>query len=70
MVDYVTLRKDLYEKFHDAFEKLYMSELKDQLNNKQAEIDGLNMIIRDLERRLEHAEWLVDKYREEDGTSD
>lgn len=34
--------------------------------DQQAEIEGLKMIIKDLERRLEHAEWLVDKYREEE----
>ena len=66
MADYEAISKELYEKFHDAFEKLYVSELKDQLNDKQAEIDGLKMIIKDLERRLDHAEWLVDKYREDE----
>ena len=32
------------------------------------EIEGLKIIIKDLERRLDHAEWLVDKYREEEDT--
>lgn len=36
--------------------------------DQQAEIEGLRMIIKDLERRLDHAEWLVDKYREEEET--
>lgn len=80
--DYDAIRKDLYERFHGAFEKLYISELKDQIADKdeiitaherviadqQAEIEGLRMIIKDLERRLDHAEWLVDKYREEEET--
>ena len=35
---------------------------------QRAEIEGLKIIIKDLERRLEHAEWLVDKYREEEDT--
>jgi hypothetical protein len=80
MADYEAIRKDLYERFHDAFEKLYVSELKDQIADKdeiitaqdhmiadqQAEIEGLKIIIKDLERRLEHAEWLVDKYRHDE----
>jgi hypothetical protein len=36
--------------------------------DQQAEIEGLKIIIKDLERRLEYAEWLVDKYREEEDT--
>ena len=36
--------------------------------DQQAEIEGLRMIIKDLERRLDHAEWLVDKYRGEEET--
>lgn len=32
----------------------------------KAEIEGLRIIIKDLEKRLEHAEWLVDKYRHDE----
>lgn len=39
-----------------------------EIDNQQAEIEGLKIIIKDLERRLDHAEWLVDKYREEEDT--
>ena len=66
MPDYEAIRKDLYEKYHEAFEKLYVSELKDSIADKQAEIEGLRIIIKDLEKRLEHAEWLVDKYRQDE----
>ena len=66
MPDYNAIRKDIYERFHDAIEKLYVSELKDSIADKQAEIEGLRIIIKDLEKRLEHAEWLVDKYRQDE----
>ena len=98
MVDYEAISKELYEKFHDAYQKLYVSELKDEnerlrerleispdhpydgiycrdetirlldakIDDKQAEIEGLKIIIKDLERRLDHAEWLVDKYRQDE----
>jgi superoxide dismutase len=65
MVDYTELRKELYEKFHDAYHKLYVSELKDQIAEKNAEIESLQIRIKDLERMLGHADWLVQKYREE-----
>jgi hypothetical protein len=59
MTDYETIRKDIYESFHDTFHKLYISELKDQIADKdevitsndhviaeqQAEIERLNNII-------------------------
>lgn len=35
---------------------------------QQAEIESLKIIIKGLERRLDHAEWLVNKYREEEDT--
>lgn len=41
MTDYRAISKDLYERFHDAFEKLYVSELKDQIAEKDAEIERL-----------------------------
>ena len=31
MVDYAELRKELYEKFHDAYHKLHVSELQDEI---------------------------------------
>lgn len=34
MSDYEAIRKDIYERFHDAIEKLYVSELKDQISDK------------------------------------
>lgn len=45
-----------------------IEQLRNQVAEQQAEIEGLKIIIKDLERRLEHAEWLVDKYREEEDT--
>lgn len=80
MPDYQAIRKDIYERFHDAIEKLYVSELKDQIADKdevitaqdhmiadlQAEIEGMRVIINGLQRQLEHAEWLVDKYRQDE----
>lgn len=82
MVDYTELRKELYEKFHDAYHKLYVSELQEKIAEmdevvtgcnhviaeQQAETESLKIIIKDLERRLEYAEWLVHKYREEEDT--
>ena len=80
MPDYQAIRKDIYERFHDTIEKLYVSELKDQIADKdevitaqdhmiadqQAEIEGMRVIINGLQRQLEHAEWLVDKYRQDE----
>lgn len=65
MADYAELRKELYEKFHDAYHKLYVSELKDQIADKNAEIESLQIRIKDLERQLSDASWLVDHYRNE-----
>lgn len=36
---------------------------------QHVEIESLNARIRDLERRLSHADWLVDKYRQDDRTT-
>lgn len=63
MVDYAELRKELYEKFHDAYHKLYVSELKDQIAEKNAEIESLQIRIRDLERQLSNASWTAEMYR-------
>ena len=63
MVDYTELRKELYEKFHDAYHKLYVSELKDQIAEKNAEIESLQIRIRDLERQLSNASWTAEMYR-------
>ncbi len=30
MTDYKALRKELYDKFHESYEKLYVSELKEE----------------------------------------
>jgi len=107
-VDYRAISKDLYERFHDAFEKLYVSELKDQIAEKDEIITALNHTIEEqqeeigrlrdvlkinteqqaehiktlleswekerkiltdqiksLRHRVDHAEWLVEKYRYE-----
>ena len=45
-----------------------IEQLRNHVAVQQAEIEDLQTIIKDLERRLEHAEWLVDKYREEEDT--
>jgi hypothetical protein len=42
---YDEIRKEMYEKYHDAFQKLYVSELKDDIN-------ALNARIKDLENEL------------------
>ena len=86
MVDYTELRKELYEKFHDAYHKLYVSELQEEIEKLRKEVkevdDDWNMLrdkydmlvienmdlkkrIAHLERMLGHADWLVQKYREE-----
>lgn len=56
---------------YDAFEKLYISELKDQIAEKDEVITALNHTIAELQAqntalkyRLDHADWLVEKYRE------
>ena len=45
MADYEAIRKDLYERFHDAFEKLYISELKDQIADKDEIITANDHVI-------------------------
>ena len=45
-----------------------IEQLRNHVAYQQAEIEGLKIIIKDLERRLEHAEWLIDKYRKEEET--
>lgn len=64
-IDYRAISKDIYERFHDAFHKLHVSELKEQLAEKDEIITALNHTIADLKHRVDLAEWLVEKYREE-----
>ena len=40
--------------------------LRNKVGDQHAEIESLRIIIKDLERRLEHAEWLIHIYREEE----
>lgn len=59
MVDYAELRKDLYEKFHDAYQKLYVSELQD-------EIDRLREVLRiNTEQQAEHIKTLLESWEKE-----
>jgi uncharacterized coiled-coil protein SlyX len=76
MADYEAIRKDLYERFHDAFEKLYISELKDQIADKNeiitandhviaeqhAEIERLRAALRDVLSYVPHGDMPVTIY--------
>jgi uncharacterized coiled-coil protein SlyX len=53
MADYEAIRKDLYERFHDAFEKLYISELKDQIADKNEIITANDHVIADQQAEIE-----------------
>ena len=53
MADYEAIRKDLYEKFHDAFEKLYISELKDQIADKDEIITANDHVIAEQQVEIE-----------------
>jgi uncharacterized coiled-coil protein SlyX len=53
MTDYETIRKDIYERFHDAFEKLYISELKDQIADKDEIITANDHVIADQQAEIE-----------------
>ena len=52
------------DRISDAQEEILA--LRNKVGDQQAEIEGLKIIIKGLERRLEHAEWLVDKYRQDE----
>lgn len=39
MTDYAELRKELYEKFHDAYHKLYVSELQEENERLRAALE-------------------------------
>lgn len=39
MIDYAELRKELYEKFHDAYHKLYVSELQDEIDRLRSALE-------------------------------
>ena len=56
MTDYKAIRKDLYERFHDAFEKLYVSELKDQIADKDDVITAQSHIITEQDARIAQLE--------------
>ena len=53
MTDYEAIRKDLYERFHDAFEKLYISELKDQIADKDEVITAQDHMIAEQQAEIE-----------------
>lgn len=53
MTEYEAIRKDLYEKFHDAFEKLYISELKDQIADKDEIITANDHVIAEQQAEIE-----------------
>lgn len=56
MSDYESIRKDLYERFHVAFEKLYMSELKDQIAYKDEIITAQDHMIGDQQDKVKRLE--------------
>lgn len=53
MTEYESIRKDLYERFHDAFEKLYISELKDQIADKDEIITANDHVIAEQQAEIE-----------------
>lgn len=63
MADYEAIRKEIMEKHSESFKELYISELKDQIAEKNAEIESLQIRIRDLERQLSNASWSTEFYR-------
>jgi len=56
MPDYEAISKDLYERFHVAFEKLYVSELKDQIADKDEVITAQDHMIAEQADRIEQLE--------------
>ena len=63
MTDYEAIRKEIMEKHSESFKELYISELKDQIAEKNAEIESLQIRIKDLERQLSNASWTAEMYR-------
>ena len=59
MVDYAELRKELYEKFHDAYHKLYVSELQDEIDRL---LDALRI---NTEQQAEHIKSLLESWETE-----
>ena len=53
MTDYETIRKDIYESFHDIFHKLYISELKDQIADKDEVITANDHVIAEQQAEIE-----------------
>lgn len=52
------------DRISDAQEEILA--LRNKVADQQAEIEGMRVIINGLQRQLEHAEWLVDKYRHDE----
>ena len=52
------------DRISDAQEEILA--LRNKVGDQQAEIEGMRVIINGLQRQLEHAEWLVDKYRQDE----
>jgi len=70
MTDYETIRKDIYESFHDTFHKLYISELKDQIADKdevittlRAEVETVGAMHRDACELAKHRMQEVERLR-------
>jgi uncharacterized coiled-coil protein SlyX len=53
MTDYETIRKDIYESFHDTFHKLYISELKDQISDKDEVITANDHVIAEQQAEIQ-----------------
>lgn len=56
MPDYEAIRKDIYERFHDAIQKLYVSELKDQIADKDELITAQDHMIADQQDKVKRLE--------------
>jgi peptidoglycan hydrolase CwlO-like protein len=60
MTDYEAIRKDLYESFHDTFHKLYISELKDQIADKDEIITANDHVIAEQQTEIESLRFQLD----------
>ena len=64
MVDYEAIRKDIYESFHDTFHKLYISELKDQIADKDEVITANDHVIAEQQVEIERLRTELEKCRQ------
>lgn len=60
--------KDIVDRLYDVTDRDRISDAQEEILALRAEIEGMRVIINGLQRQLDHAEWLVEKYREEEDT--